>query len=106
MTTTIIGREILKNGFPPDEGRRLAEAVLNNDSVDLDDVEIDLTAMKPALLISGFFNSFLQRVYELKPQLLEVARTVSWRLDFEFQQAAVKRWVDAFKAQDPERAAL
>jgi len=90
-------KEIVGNGFPPDEGKRLADALLTRQDVTWNDLEIDLTACTPALLISAFFNGFLQEVFEKKKMILDDARKIKWHLQFPFQNDNVKRWMSDFK---------
>jgi len=84
-------------GFPTDEGLRLADLVLQNNEVDVSDLEIDLTACASSLLISAFFNAFLQRVYEQQPSKLDDARSIHWKLKFDFQHKNVDNWMSNFR---------
>ncbi len=95
MKTTIQAREYLGSGFPPKEGARLADALLR-EVADWDDLTVDLTKCSPGLLISAFFNAFLQRIYDQKPELLPKARKVRWDLAYPFQQENAARWVQEF----------
>lgn len=90
-------------GFPTDEGLRLADLVLENEEIDLSELEIDLTACASALLISAFFNAFLQRVHEQQPSKLDNARNIHWQLKFDFQRKNVKNWMSKFKPFDAAR---
>ena len=100
----IDGRDVVGRGFPPDEGKKLAEALLAR-TPDWSDLEIDLSEIAPALLISAFFNGFLQAVHEQKPELLESAKKVKWVMQYEFQLANVKKWMEHFKpTKNPAKA--
>ena len=90
-------REFVGNGFPPDEGKKFADALLSRENVPWRDLEIDLSACAPALLISAFFNGFLQEVFEKNAAVLDDARQIRWHLQFPFQSENVKRWMRDFK---------
>lgn len=89
--------EIVGVGFPPDEGKKLAARLLSADGTNWDDLEIDVTTLAPSLLISAFFNGFLQTIFDKSAPLLEQARKVRWRLRFDFQKANVEKWMKHFK---------
>jgi hypothetical protein len=89
-------------GFPTDEGLRLADLVLQKNDVDLSDLEIDLMDCASALLISAFFNAFLQRVHEQQPTRLDDARTIQWKLKFDFQHKNVDNWMKNFRPFDAD----
>lgn len=83
-------------GFPPEEGKRLAAALLANPRFDWSSLRIDLTSLAPALLISSFFSSFLQEIYDQRKDLLKFARTARWIAKFPFQEDMIERWMEAF----------
>lgn len=95
--TQINANKIVGTGFPTDEGCRLAESLLSNPAIDWSSLEIDLTQCDSALLISAFFNSFLQTVYERESERLPQAREVRWKLEFPFQRANVDEWMRDFQ---------
>ncbi|MDZ4684639.1 MAG: hypothetical protein SH850_06070 [Planctomycetaceae bacterium] len=97
MMTALNARTIVGTGFPTDEGRKLAKHLLSNPPGPLDELDIDLRSCSPVLLISAFFNGFLQQVYESAPQMLDAAKAVSWGLKHKFQQDNVARWMQEFR---------
>jgi hypothetical protein len=92
----IDAREIVGSGFPPDEGERLADWFLTHDDR-ISGEEVDLTKCPSALLISAFFNAFLQRIYERRQDLYPDAKSLRWKLKFDFQDKNVQDWIDNFK---------
>ncbi len=88
-------KEILGQEFPPDEGKRLADDLLARD-INWRDLTIDVSSCSPSLLISAFFNGFLQEIFERKASLLDDARLVKWRFKFSFQEENVARWMREF----------
>jgi hypothetical protein len=92
----IDAKRVVGTGFPPDEGKRLADELLRQ-QVEWRDLEIDVTGCPPALLISAFFNGFLQEVFDRNATLLDAARKVTWDLQFTFQSENVRRWMKDFK---------
>lgn len=93
---TIEAKTILGRGFPPLEGAKLADHVLEV-SADLEDIEVDLRGLPAGLLISAFFNGFLQRVADCRPAVLARARQIDWHFDYEYQRAGAKRSMKSFK---------
>ena len=96
----INARKIVGLGIPTEEGRKLARHLLQKVNLDWNDVENDLRECRAGLLISAFFNGFLQQVLEDKPEILDVARTVRWELKHEFQRENVARWMQGFQPAD------
>ena len=91
MPHEIKGREIIGIGFPPDEGAMLARELLKQD-LDFDHLEVDLTGLPAALLISAFFNGFLTAISAERPEVLPKAKKISFKFDHDFQQkGAFKR---------------
>jgi hypothetical protein len=88
--------EIVEAGFPPDEGERLAAKLLNATDTNWEDLTIDLRGLPSGLLISAFFNAFLQEIYDRRPNLLKQARTIKWRVTYDFQEANIKQWMSDF----------
>lgn len=95
--THINANRIVGTGFPTEEGSRLAESLLKDPTVEWQSLEIDLTQCDSALLISAFFNSFLQTVHERASEKLPHAREVRWNLEFPFQRANVEEWMRDFQ---------
>ena len=93
---------IVRSGFPPDEGKKLAEFVLGH-GIDLNDLGIDLCSCTAGLLISSFFNGFLQTIADRNPGHLEAARKIRWKTEFSFQDANIRRWMADFKPYSPSR---
>jgi len=93
----INARRHVGTGFPPDEGRVLAESLLSDDQVDWNDLVVDLRGCPPGLLISAFFNGFLQCVHENNPALLTAAKSITWDVKFDFQKENIKTWIKNFE---------
>ena len=100
--TQIDATEYVSDGFPPDEGKRLAEALLRQNGLDWESVVIDLTKCPSGLLITAFANSFLQYIYERYPNVLPAARKVHWQLKFPFQEDIFKKCTENFSPQSSE----
>jgi len=94
--TMIDGHKMVGTGFPTDEGRRLAELLLR-DGTQMERLEVDLTQCDSGLLISAFFNAFLQAMHEKGADFLDKARKISWRLEFDFQRRNVSEWMQDFQ---------
>lgn len=92
----INANRIVGTRFPTDEGRRLAEVLLSRFS-DWSTLRIDLTSCDSALLISAFFNSFLQTVSEKDLSRLNDARKIDWNLQYSFQKSNVEEWMRDFQ---------
>jgi len=54
----------------------------------------------PSLLISAFFNAFLQQIHEANPSQLASARQINWNLKHQFQKENVSRWISDFQPYD------
>lgn len=97
---TVDAKEYVGLGFPPEEGKKLAAALLaQGQRVDWRDLTIDVTNCPASLLISAFFNGFLQEVHDQKADLLPAAQKIEWEMKFPFQKENVRRWMAEFKAQ-------
>lgn len=87
-------------GWPPDQGRKLADALLAAFSpwppAD-EPVNLNLPA---AMLVGTFIHSVLQRVHDLKPEILDLARKTKWHAPFAFQRESIARWVADFTPVD------
>ncbi len=101
----IDAREIVASGFPTDEGARLAHHILEKHRDKLDKIVVSLRGLPPALLISAFFNAFLQHIADKAPELLGAARALKWELAFDFQAENVQRWMRDFKPFVQRKAA-
>lgn len=95
---TIKARQYVGAGFPPGEGERLADWLVNQGLPAWNELLIDLSDCPPALLISAFFNAFLQRISEVCPERLQEAKTIAWKARFPFQEKNIAGWVASFKA--------
>lgn len=100
MPETIHARGIVGAGFPPEEGTHLADDILKRKSIDWAQLHIDLRGCPAGLLISAFFNGFLQRIVDKNPALLEKARRIHWQLDYPFQKENISRWMHGFRPHD------
>lgn len=101
MSHTIIAIDHLESKAPGDEGARLADLLLDEGD-DLCEFAVDLRAIKPALLISVFFNAFLQRIFDRLPESLPNARQVTWVVPYEFQRRHIKRLMSDFSPFDEQ----
>ena len=88
--------EIVGIGFPADEGTKLAVYLLSNPNTTWDNLEINLKKCTPGLLISSFFNGFLQKIADIRPDVLPKARKTQWLTAFDFQLQNIKRWTKDF----------
>ena len=106
MTTRVSARPFVGQDFPTVEGARLADVLLADHAHHWADLSVDLRELSASLLISAFFNSFLLRVYEANPKLLDVARKTKWELLFYFQRENIERWMAEFSPapQPPKHA--
>ena len=98
---TIDARDYVGTGFPPDEGKKLAEALLSMSDFSWEEDVIDARRCSPSLLISSFFNSFLQTIYEDNEDFkqLDVARNLNWKFEHPFQYENAGNWMQDFKPQ-------
>lgn len=101
---TIMAKRIVGRGFPPDEGAKLAKSIMSTEPVQWEDLVIDATGLPASLLISAFYNGFLQHVYEQNPSALGQARKVKWTLAFQFQTDNAAKWVAEFEPVDAQAA--
>lgn len=92
-------RKIIGTGLPTEEGRKLADHVLDNYR-NLD-VEIDVRGCRAALLISAFFQAFLDRIRERYPNALPTAKNIKWITEHSFQQENILRWMQIFPCCKP-----
>ena len=99
MENQLLAIDFVHTTFPPDEGERLAEALLSDNRIS-DSLTISLVGCPPALLISAFFNGFLQRVHEQDSSKFEAAKRISWVAEFEFQNDNIRKWVEEFKPRE------
>lgn len=96
MIAHIHGTTLVGHRFPPDEGGRLADHLLHR-NLDWTNLQVDLTNLPPALLISGFFNGFLTAIHRKRPDLLDQAKRIDWLLDHDFQRQHVARCMKHFE---------
>lgn len=94
---TLKASRVIGRGFPTDEGERLARYLLSNTDADWAKMAIDLTDCDSGLLISAFFNAFLQAIHDQAPEHLDDARSVDWNLEFGFQRENVAEWMADFQ---------
>ncbi|WP_372717335.1 hypothetical protein [Novipirellula sp.] len=99
MNNELSAIDFVQTAFPPTEGERLADALLKDDLL-TDGLVISLDGCSPALLISAFFNGFLQRVYEQDRAKFESAKRIEWKAEFDFQNANIRKWVNKFEPRE------
>lgn len=87
---------IVGTGFPENEGRILAEYVLNHFG-DLRGLTISVYDCRAGLLISVFYHSFMRVIKECRPECLDDATKIVWITKYPFQQDNVVRWVGAYR---------
>lgn len=81
--------------LPETAGKRLAEeAIKRNVNFPL---EIDVSNISPAMLISALFLSFYDTIAETAPDQLEASKAIKWRTKHDFQQEHITRWTKEFK---------
>jgi hypothetical protein len=78
--------------FTPELGVELAKHLINAKLLN-SGLQIDVRELKPELLISAFFVSFLRHVQVHAPHELEEARRIDWITKYEFQRQAIKIWM-------------
>lgn len=84
-------------GWPPDQGRSLADAILAAyDPWPAADIQVNLN-LPAAMLVGTFINSILQRVHEQRPEALVLARKTKWHAPFTFQRELIAKWVEGFQ---------
>jgi len=88
--------EYLTTGFPEEMGATFAKRLLADGNIEIPDLQVDLHGLPSRLLISAFFNGFLQAVHELAPEELDNARNIQWLPRFEFQRRTIQTWMDTF----------
>ena len=88
-------------GSPSDEGHKLAEAILTN-NIKLEGLIIDLHGVRPSVLISPFFHSFM--VHMVDNGLLPEAKAIRWLAEHDFQEDNIKRWIQAYDGEEPDAA--
>ena len=96
MKNELSAIDFVQTTFPPKEGERLADALIAQ-CVIADDLTIKLEGCPPALLISAFFNGFLQRIFEQNSSKFGAAKKVKWVAEFEFQNDNIRKWVAEFE---------
>ena len=87
-------------GLPHESGVKLADGLLAA-GVDWNDLEVDVRDLPAALAISDFFLSFLQRIHDKRPDLLDAARNIKWDMKNPVQQLLVPRWMRDFQPLTP-----
>ncbi|WP_437784434.1 hypothetical protein [Sorangium sp. So ce1097] len=100
MGMPVNARKLVGYGLPSEEGRNLSNALLATADISWAGLEIDARGLSPGLLISAFFNGFLEGVHENRPALLRKAKRVKWHLSFQFQEENVARWMHDFRPSD------
>lgn len=88
--------EVVGTGFPTDEGKKLAEQILAGHD-NLDGLTVDVSNCADTLLISAFFNAFLQHVSDQAKEKLEAARKITWVALFSFQNENIETWMKDFQ---------
>ena len=100
LPNTIKAAELIGNSFPTNEGEKFAEILITDENIDWDGLEIDLRGCRAAVLISGFFNAFFQKIHEDAPMHLNQAKAIKWQTNFPFQDRNIAQWVSWFKPHD------
>lgn len=96
MAEKVIAKNYVGAGFPPEEGAKFARVLLSKET-DWNDLTIDVRDLPASLIISAFFNGFLQRIFNERPAVLPQARRIKWELAYPFQQENVARWMKDFE---------
>lgn len=95
--TKISARTLVGGGFPPDQGKLLADKLLQDSNVEWDNLSIDLSGVSASLIISAFFNGFMQEIHDKRAGYLEKVKNVQWLVPFDFQKKSIEKWVREFK---------
>lgn len=99
MKNELSAIDFVQTTFPPKEGERLADALIAQ-CVIADDLTINLEGCPPALLISAFFNGFLQRIFEQENSRFDAATKIQWVADYDFQNENICKWVAEFEPRE------
>lgn len=94
---TVEAKRVVNVGFPPEEGAKLADYLIRSGDVEWEALTVDARGLPPSLLISAFFNGFLQGIFESRPGDLDRAKKVKWSVDFDFQVKNIALWVQKFR---------
>jgi hypothetical protein len=95
--------EYIKDGLPYGAGGNLAKAILDMDlsPEDWGRLVVDITKLPTELVISSFFNAFLQMISDHDQNLLDLAKETGWYANFDFQYDNILRWMEEFKPLPP-----
>lgn len=86
-------------GLPEEEGRRFAASMLNDGSLDVEELLFDARECDSGRLISPFIYAWLEKLQEAAPDSLAKIREAKWVARFPFQEACIAEWIASF---DPE----
>lgn len=92
----IRANEVIENGFPDEEGTRLANHVLST-GINWNNLTIDISTVAPPRLISAFFFSFFRQLHRLNPDRLAAAMNIHWQVAFPFQADLIKSMAAPFQ---------
>ena len=93
----------IKDGLPYGAGGNLAKALLDLHLTrkDWDSLVIDVTSLPTDLVISSFFNAFLQMISDHDSNLLDLVKNSAWMANYDFQYQNIERWMEEFKPLPP-----
>lgn len=90
-------KQHIKAGWATTEGRSLAQAALAREEP-LDALTIDMGGCPNSLMISPFFNAFLQAIFDQRGEAgLMQAKSIKWKAEFPFQLDLISDWVGHFE---------
>lgn len=93
----------ITDGLPYGAGGNLAKAILDKGLAreEWDNLVIDIQGIPSGMLISAFFNSFLQMIADHDQGYLESVKGALWLTDFAFQSENIERWMEDFEPLPP-----
>ena len=96
--TIINANNHIRVDFPTENGRRLANYLIENDLV-WKNLVIDLQQVGADTLRSAFFNSFFRTLVEHDSSCVDFVGFIEWRTRFPFQEKCIEEWTEQFENQ-------
>ena len=95
--TIINAHERTYGKYPDNDGANIAKILLESSNTNWNDIIINLRKLNTEIIISVFFSSFLQTIYDMGREHLDDARKIKWEVNFNFQSANIERWMQEFQ---------
>lgn len=96
---SVDARTIVGAGHPTEDGRRLADAILDDPATDWEHLEVDLSRVPPRTLVSAFFFAFFSRIWQQDPGKIWAVLLALWKTEHDFQREAIARFTHTFKSR-------